>query len=73
MATKFADEIFKCIFSNENIWILIDISLKFVPKGQIDDIPALVQPQPQASDAKFWLAPVAFVIPQYLSMMLLLV
>ena len=45
MATKFADEIFKCIFSNENIWILIDISLKFVPKGQINNIPALVQSQ----------------------------
>ena len=36
-------EIFKCIFLNENIWISIHISLKFVPKGQIDNIPALVQ------------------------------
>ena len=36
-------DIFKCIFVNENIWILIKISLKFVPKGQINNIPALVQ------------------------------
>ena len=38
----FADDIFKCIFLNENIWILIKISLKFVPKGPINNIPALV-------------------------------
>ena len=28
----FADDIFKCIFLNENIWTLIKISLKFVPR-----------------------------------------
>ena len=39
----FADDIFKCIFLNENIWIPIKISLKFVPKGPINNIPALVQ------------------------------
>ena len=39
----FADDIFKCIFLNENIWISIKISLKFVPKGPINNIPALVQ------------------------------
>ena len=39
----FADDIFKCIFLNENAWILIKISLKFVPKGPINNIPALVQ------------------------------
>ena len=39
----FADDIFKCIFLNENVWIPIKISLKFVPKGQINKIPALVQ------------------------------
>ena len=39
----FADDIFKCIFLNENIWIAINISLSFVPKGPIDNIPALVQ------------------------------
>ena len=37
----FAD-IFKWIFLNENIWILIKISLNFVPKGRINNIPALV-------------------------------
>ena len=35
--------IFKCIFLNENIWIWIKNSLKFVPKGPINNIPALVQ------------------------------
>ena len=39
----FADDMFKCIFLNENLWILIIISLKFVPKGSINNIPALVQ------------------------------
>ena len=39
----FTDDIFKCIFLNWNIWILIKISLKFVPKGQINNIPAMVQ------------------------------
>ena len=40
---RFADDIFKRIFLNENVWISIKISLKFVPKGPIDNIPALVQ------------------------------
>ena len=39
----FTDAIFKCIFLNENVWILIKISLRFVPNGQINNIPALVQ------------------------------
>ena len=39
----FADAIFKCIFLNENIWISIQISLKFVPRGSVNNIPALVQ------------------------------
>ena len=39
----FPDDIFKCIFLNENEWILIEISLKFVPKGQIKNIPSLFQ------------------------------
>ena len=39
----FADDIFKCIFLNENISISIKISLKFIPKGPIDNTPALVQ------------------------------
>ena len=40
---RFADDIFKCIFLNENVWIPIKISLKFVPKGQINKIQVLVQ------------------------------
>ena len=39
----FPDDILKCIFLNENVWILIKISLKFVLKGPISNIPALVQ------------------------------
>ena len=39
----FADDIFKRIFSNENVRILIKISLKFVPRGPVYNIPALVQ------------------------------
>ena len=38
-----ADDIFKCIFSNENVWIPIKISLMFVSKGPINNIAALVQ------------------------------
>ena len=34
---------FKQIFLNENVWILIKFSLKFVPRGPISNIPALVQ------------------------------
>ena len=39
----FADDSFKCIFLNENVWISIKISLKFVLRGPINNIPALVQ------------------------------
>ena len=39
----FADDIFKCIFLNENVWIPIEFSLKFVPRGPINNISALVQ------------------------------
>ena len=39
----FADDIFKCIFLNANVRISIKISLNFVPKGSINNIPSLVQ------------------------------
>ena len=39
----FADDISKRTFLNENVGILIKISLKFAPKGPINNIPALVQ------------------------------
>ena len=39
----FPDDIFKCIFLNKNVWNSIKISLKFVSKGPINNIPALVQ------------------------------
>ena len=35
----FPDDIFKCIFVNENARISIKISLKFVSKGPINNIP----------------------------------
>ena len=31
----FADDIFKCIFLNENVWISFKISMKFVPKVEL--------------------------------------
>ena len=43
MAAILADDIFKRIFLNENVSILVQISLKFVPKGPIDNKSALVQ------------------------------
>ena len=39
----FADDVLNCNFLNENVWIPIKISLKFVPKGPINNIPALVK------------------------------
>ena len=41
--SHFADDICKGIFLNENVWIPIKISLKFVSQGPINNIPALVQ------------------------------
>ena len=39
----FADDTFKCIFLKENVRISIRISLKFVPKSPVNNIPALFQ------------------------------
>ena len=38
-----ADDIFSCIFVNEKFCILIEISLKFVTKGPINNNPAFVK------------------------------
>ena len=38
----FADDIFTCIFGNENLCFFIKISPKIVPKGPIDNNPTLV-------------------------------
>ena len=38
----FPDDFFKCIFLNKNLRISIKFSLKFVPMGPINNIPALV-------------------------------
>ena len=40
---RFADDTFKRSFLNENVRISIKISLKFVPKGPINNNPVLVQ------------------------------
>ena len=63
MAAFLADNIFKCIFLNENDRISIKISLKFVLRSPIDKKPALVQvmdwrpigdkPLPEPMMAKF--------------------
>ena len=39
---EIADDILNCIFLNEDVWISIEISLKCVHKGPIDNKSALV-------------------------------
>ena len=39
----FTDDVFRCIFVNESVWISLKISLKFVPKVPINNIEALVE------------------------------
>ena len=39
----FADDIFECIFMNENVWLSLRISLKFVRKVRINNTVVLVQ------------------------------
>ena len=39
----FPDDIFTCIFLNENVWFSAENSLKIVPVGPINNIPTLVQ------------------------------
>ena len=39
----FAGHNFKCIFLNENVLISIKVSLKFIPKGPINNNPELIQ------------------------------
>ena len=39
----FTENIFKCIFLNENVRISIQFSQKFVPMGQVNNITSLVQ------------------------------
>ena len=39
---QFVDDSFRYIFLNENAWMKNKISLKSVPKGPINNIPALV-------------------------------
>ena len=43
MAAVLADDIFRHIFFNEPVYILLKISSKFVVNGPINNIPALVQ------------------------------
>ena len=42
LQTTFSNAFFPYFF-HENVWISINISLKFVPEGTINNIPALVQ------------------------------
>ena len=41
--SHFADDTFKWIFLNENLWISLKIFLKFIPKVQINNTPSLVR------------------------------
>ena len=43
MAATLTDNIFKCIFLNENNRNMIQISVKFVRQSQIENKPAFVQ------------------------------
>ena len=43
MAATWADDIFKCNFINENVWVSIKIPLNFVPEGPINNKFSLVQ------------------------------
>ena len=43
MATIFADDIFERMFLYKDLRVLIDISLRFVSKGPINNDPSLVQ------------------------------
>ena len=45
----FAGDIFKCIFFNEDVWISIKISRKFVAKGPINEKLTLIQVMAQCS------------------------
>ena len=40
---QFANHILKCIFLNENVCSLIEMSLKFIPRGSVDNMSALIQ------------------------------
>ena len=48
------DAISRCIFLNENAWIPVKISLKYVPKSPINNIPTLVQIMPDRRQAIIW-------------------
>ena len=56
----FPDDIFECIFWNENVWTSIKISLKFAPKGPINSIPLLVQIMARCRSAKPLSEPMVF-------------
>ena len=43
MVTILTDDIFKCIFLNQNDRTTIQISLKFVPMSPIDNKPAFIK------------------------------
>ena len=52
---RFADNSFKCIFLNENIQNLINMSLKSIPKGQINTIAACVtRPEWRCPNTIIW-------------------
>ena len=63
----FADDIFKRIFFNENVWISIKISMKFVPKGPVNNIPSLVQIMAwRRSGDKPWSEPMMVSLPTHI-------
>ena len=60
-------DIFKHIFFSENVWIPINISMKFVPEGQIYNIPALLQMMAwRRSGDKLLSEPVMVTVPTHI-------
>ena len=50
---QFADDIFKCIFFNENIWISINISLTLVHRTNINKVNPVYPPPPPPPPSNF--------------------
>ena len=50
----FSDNIFRCIFLNENVWISIKISVNYVLKGPINMVNLLMHVSPDLNELIGW-------------------
>ena len=62
----FTDDISICIFWNENVWMSITSSFKFVPRSPIDTTPALVQIMAWCRPAKPLSEPIMVKLPTHI-------